>query len=253
MPGGGVWSGSSVIDDCDAVLVRMVPPGSLERVIARVDVLHRLELLGPPVINSARAIESCVDKYLALARIEAAGLPVPPTFSGESARDALAAFHELGGDCIVKPLFGSEGRGLVRVSDPELAGRVFRAIEAIQGVLYVQKVIDHGGFDYRYFVISGRVSAAMRRHARAGDWRTNLAQGGRGESIAPSRALTDLAVRAAAATGAVVAGVDLIVESGSGRPFVLEVNAVPGWRGLAEASGIDVAREILAWIKDCAK
>jgi glutathione synthase/RimK-type ligase-like ATP-grasp enzyme len=85
------------------------------------DVLHRLEARGVPVLNPARALEVCVDKYLATARLEAAELPVPPTAVCQDADSALEAFAALGGDVVVKPLFGSEGRGMVRISDPELA------------------------------------------------------------------------------------------------------------------------------------
>ena len=81
---------------------------------------------------------------------------------------------------VIKPLFGSEGRGMVRISDPETAWRVFRTLERVQAVLYLQRFIKHPGWDLRVFVIAGRVIAAMRRHAKD-DWRTNVAQGGRAE------------------------------------------------------------------------
>ena len=74
-------------------------------------------------------------------RLEAAGLPVPPTVVCQHADAALEAFDGLGGDVVVKPLFGAEGRGMVRVTDPELAWRTFRAIERMQAVLYVQQFI----------------------------------------------------------------------------------------------------------------
>ena len=113
----------------DAVIVRTMPPGSLEQVVFRMDVLHRLQARGVAVLNPPRALETCVDKYLASARLEAAGLPVPPTVVCQDADAALEAFAQLGGDVVVKPLFGSEGRGMVRVSDPELAWRTFRTLE----------------------------------------------------------------------------------------------------------------------------
>ena len=166
----------------DAVLVRTMPPGSLEQVVFRMDVLHRLQARGVAVLNPPAAIEACVDKYLASARLEAAGLRVPPTVVCQHADAALEAFAALGGDVVIKPLFGSEGRGMVRVSDPETAWRVFRTLERTQAVLYLQQFVRHAGWDLRAFVVGGRVLAAMRRHAR-GDWRTNVAQGGRAETI----------------------------------------------------------------------
>jgi RimK family alpha-L-glutamate ligase len=242
----GVNCGADALDGFDGVVVRTMPPGSLEQVVFRMDLLHRLHDGGVPVLNPPRAVEVCVDKYLAAVRLAAAGLPVPPTAACQRADDALAAFARLGGDVVVKPLFGSEGRGMVRVSDPDLAWRTFRTLERTQAVLYLQQFVHHPGWDLRALVLGGRVRAAMRRQARGG-WRTNVAQGGRAEAVKLSAADEELAVRAAAAVGAAVAGVDLL-PGPAGERYVLEVNAVPGWRALAPVSGVDVAREMLAFL-----
>src|SRR5207302_104916 len=113
-------------------------------------------------------------------------------------------------------------------------------------VLYLQRFVAHPGWDLRAFVLGGRVIAAMRRHANGG-WRTNVAQGGRVEPVQLSAAEEDLALRAADAVGAPVAGVDLL-PGPTGERFVIEVNAVPGWRALAPVSGVDVARETVAFL-----
>jgi ribosomal protein S6--L-glutamate ligase len=223
-----------------------MPPGSLEQVVFRMDVLGRLQASGVRVVNSPRALEMCVDKYLASACLEAAGLPVPPTIVCQDADTALQAFEQLGGDVIVKPLFGSEGRGMVRVSDPELAWRTFRTLERTQAVLYLQKLIHHPGWDLRVFVLDGKVLTAMRRHAHDG-WRTNIAQGGRGEMVTVTAEEERLALAAAKAVGADAAGVDLL-PCRDGGWYVLEVNAVPGWRALAPVTGIDVAEKIVRFV-----
>ena len=126
-----------------------MPPGSLEQVVFRMDVLHRAQAGGVRVLNPPAALETCIDKYLASARLEAAGLRVPATVVCQDADSAMTAFTDLGGDVVVKPLFGSEGRGIVRVSDAELAWRTFRAIERMQAVFYVQQFIHHPGWDLR--------------------------------------------------------------------------------------------------------
>src|SRR5205085_11323282 len=205
----------------DGVMVRTMPPGSLEQVVFRMDMLHRLQARGVAVLNPPAAVETCVDKYLASARLEAAGLLVPPTVVCQHADAALEAFTALGGDVIVKPLFGSEGRGMIRLTDPDLAWRTFRTLERLQCVLYVQQFIAHPGWDLRAFVLGGRVIAAMRRHARGG-WRTNVAQGGSAEAVRLSPVDEELALRAAAAVAAPVAGVDLL-PGPAGERYVVEV------------------------------
>jgi ribosomal protein S6--L-glutamate ligase len=241
----GVKAKANSLTDSDRILVRTMPPGSLEQVVFRMDVLHRLETNGVPVVNPPRALEICVDKYLASAKLEADGLPVPPTVVCQQADAALQAFTELGGDAVVKPLFGSEGRGMVRISDPDLAWRAFRTLERLQSVIYLQKFIAHPGWDLRVFVLAGRVIAAMRRQANGG-WRTNVAQGGKAQAICLSPGQEKLALQAASSVGALVAGIDLL-QGPAGEWYVLEVNAVPGWRALAPATGVDVAREIMAF------
>jgi len=238
-----VATGSGPLDSFDGILVRTMPPGSLEQVVFRMDLLQRLHVRGIRVLNPPRTLEVCVDKYLATARLDAAGLRVPPTIVSQNADAALEAFARLGGDVVVKPLFGSEGRGMVRVSDPELAWRTFRTLERTASVLYLQQFVCHPGWDLRVFVLGGRVLTAMRRHGRS-DWRTNVAQGGTGELVRLEADVEQLALRAATVVDAVVAGVDLL-PGPTGEWYVLEVNAVPGWRALAPVSGIDIATAIL--------
>jgi ribosomal protein S6--L-glutamate ligase len=233
----------------DGVLVRMMPPGTLEQVVFRMDALHRLSALGIPVLNPPRAVESAVDKYLALALLDGEGIPVPPTWVGESWSEALDAFEALGGDVVVKPLFGAEGRGLVRVSDRELARRTFTTLERLGAVLYVQRAVRHPGHDVRAFVLGDRVLGSFRRHAPAGEWRTNVAIGGRAEPCILDDEARSLAMRAARAVGANMAGVDLIHDLDRDRLVVLEVNAVPGWRALTRVTGVDVAAEILSSLR----
>jgi RimK family alpha-L-glutamate ligase len=242
----GVGTDSDSLAHFDGILVRTMPPGSLEQVIFRMDMLHRLDDSGIPVLNPPRAVEICVDKYLTTARLAAAGLLVPPTRVCQDADAALEAFAALGGDVILKPLFGSEGRGMMRIADPDLAWRTFRTVERLQSVLYLQQTIAHPGWDLRAFVIGGEVVAAMRRRSNDG-WRTNVAQGGAAEAVQLTAEEVNLAVRAAEAVGVPVAGVDLL-PGPAGEMYILEVNAVPGWRALAPLTGVDIAAELLRYL-----
>ncbi|VTS04122.1 ATP-grasp domain-containing protein [Tuwongella immobilis] len=228
----------------DAIIVRTMPPGSLEQVVVRMDMLHVAESLGIPVLNPARSLEICIDKYLACIRMLHHGLRVPSTLVAQRSDEAMIAFEQLGSDVIVKPLFGSEGRGMMRISDPDLAWRTFRAIERTQSILYLQEFIPNPGWDLRIFLIGETVVGAMRRYARAG-WRTNVAQGGEPIAVVPEPEAVELAKQAAQAVGTWVAGVDLLPD-GQGGWYLLEVNAVPGWRALAPTCGVDVASAILA-------
>jgi RimK family alpha-L-glutamate ligase len=133
---------------------------------------------------------------------------------------------------------------MVRMSDPDVAFRVVRALEQTRAVFYVQRAVDHDGRDVRVFVVGGRVLGAIQRHASNGDWRTNVSRGGSVRPFELPPAWEQLALRAAAAIDADYAGVDLL-PSRDGTVFVLEVNGIPGWRGLQQATGLDVAGVIV--------
>ena len=239
--------GAEDLLDYDAVIVRTMPPGSLEQVVFRMDLLHQLVEAGVQVLNPPRSLECAVDKYLTTARLARAGLPVPETIVCEGFEEALAAFHTLGGDVVVKPLFGSEGRGIVRVSDPDLAHRVFRTLERIDSVLYLQRFVRHPGYDIRVLILGGQVLGSMKRISDT-DFRTNVSRDARTEVHTPTAIEIDYAQRAVVCTGATLAGVDLLYDE-NGKLFVIEVNAVPGWQAFARTTGIDVAQRVIEWIE----
>jgi RimK family alpha-L-glutamate ligase len=241
-----VTCGQSRLNDVDAVIVRTMPPGSLEQVVFRMDALARLEAAGTVVLNPPKAIEAAVDKYLTTARLAAAGLTIPRTIVCQTADAAMEAMAELGGDIVLKPLFGAEGRGITRLNDEALALRAFKMLEQLGAVLYLQEFVTHEGADLRLLVLGQRVLGMRRRNPL--DWRTNVSRGATAEPLEVTPELADLAHRAAAAVGAPLAGVDLL-PGADGRLYAIEVNAVPGWQALARALKLDVARLVLEFVE----
>lgn len=237
--------------DADVVLARIIPGGSLEQLIYRVDALHWIENRGVRVVNSPRAIERSVDKFYTTTLLHDAGLLVPETVVCERVEDAMAAVRAMR-DVVIKPIFGSLGHGMVRVSDPETALRVVRALDQIKSVYYVQRAIDHDGRDLRIFIVGGRVLGAIERRAPAGEWRTNVAIGGSATAVVVSPEIERIAIAAAAAVGADYAGVD-VLPADDGSLYVLEVNGIPGWQGLQQATGIDVATAIVEHVEKCVR
>jgi len=234
----------NLLKDFSALLVRPIGRGSLEEIIFRMDLLHRLERLGMLIINPPLSIERSVDKYHALTLLEEHGLPVPRTAVTESQEEALKAFHELGGDVVIKPVFGSRGIGSTRISDPDVATRVFRAVSFYHGIIYLQEFVPHGFSDIRAFVVGDRVIAAMHRVAET--WKTNISLGARPVSIELDEGLENLAVRAAKTIGCRVAGVDIL--EGPKGPVIVELNSQPGWRGLQSVTIINIADEIVQYV-----
>ena len=244
--GHGCRCGDMLLDQLDAILVRTMPPGSLEQVVFRMDLLARLEANGVRVVNSPRSVECAVDKYLTSARMHEAGLRIPATWTGQTAVEAQVAFEQLGGDVVIKPLFGGEGRGLTRVSDPDLAHRAFRMLEQLQSVIYLQQFVPHEGADIRILLVGHEVYSMRRRNPL--DWRSNVSRGATAEAYAPSDEEVAIARLAAKVVGADVAGVDLLPGC-DGPLYAIEVNAVPGWQAISRATGVDIAARVVAMLE----
>lgn len=241
------------LDEARAVMVRGMPGGipagdRLEPVVLRMDVLARLAARGVAVVNSPRGLEAAIDKYLAAARLAAAGVPVPRCHAVQGRAAAERAWHDLGGDCVLKPIFGSRGRGVTRICEP---GGLDRPDATAETIFLLQEFVPHGGWDVRILTVGDR-AFAMRRRAAAGDWRTNISLGGLAEPFDPPPAWIDLAIRAARCLETEVAGVDLLPAT-DGRVLVLEVNGVPGWRALEEATGEDVTGAVAEYVVSAGK
>ena len=234
----------NIIEELPAIIIRPIGRGSLEEIIFRLDLLNRLERLGTLIINPPKSIERSVDKFYSLTLLEEAGIPVPRTIVTENPEEALRAFEELGGDVIVKPIFGSRGIGSTRVSDPEIATRIFRALAYNHDVIYIQEFIEHGFSDIRAFVIGNHVIASMKREAET--WKTNVSRGAKPKPIKLSQEIEDLAIKAAKTIGCKIAGID-ILESRDG-PLVIEINSQPGWRGLQTVTRVNIADEIVRYV-----
>jgi RimK family alpha-L-glutamate ligase len=237
-------SGIGVLEELDGLIIRPIGRGSLDEIVFRMDVLYRLQRLGFYVVNPPEAIEHCVDKYDILAILEENDIPVPHTAVTENTAEAVKAFHELGGDVVVKPLFGSRGIGSTRINDAEIASTAFRAITFHHGVIYLQEFVAHGFSDIRAFVVGNRIVAAMRRVAKG--WKTNYSQGARPEPLTLDKNMEDMAVKSAKLIQCKIAGVD-ILESPRG-PLVVEVNSQPGWRGLQTVTKANIADEIVNFV-----
>ena len=238
--------GDEALHELDLLLIRGLPRGSLEQVIFRVDALHLLaDTHGVRCINTPRALERTIDKAWCSALLAAAGVPTPATIVCERREDALLAFDTLGGDVLVKPMFGAMGSGIVRISDRDIAHRVFGALELERAVYYLQRTVaEPGRRDLRVLVVGGAVVAAMERVSDG--WRANIARGGQPRAVSLTSNQHELALAAAAAVGADVAGVDLLVDARDGEITVPEVNGIPGWQALQSVSEIDLTARVVA-------
>jgi [lysine-biosynthesis-protein LysW]--L-2-aminoadipate ligase len=205
---------------------------------------------GSVVLNRPEVIETCGDKLATSAVLAAAGVPTPRTVVAFGAEEALARCEELGYPVVLKPVVGSWGRMVSRLSDADAVAAVLEHKEVLGGpahrVIYLQEHVDKPGRDIRAFVVGDRVVAAIYRESE--HWITNTARG----AVASRRELdddvADLAGRAAAAVGGGILAVDL-VESERGL-LVLEVNHTMEFRNSIETTGVDIPAAIARHVLD---
>ncbi|MBN1538326.1 MAG: RimK family alpha-L-glutamate ligase [Anaerolineales bacterium] len=240
-----VSSVDTKLNELDLLLVRDVPGGSLEQIIYRMDALHQVEDQGVRVVNQPGAIEKMVDKYYTSSLLAGAGLPVPETIVTEQVEEAIRAFDWLGRDIVVKPLFGSQGVGMVRLTDREVAWRTFRALELGHYVFYLQQFIPHNNRDIRVFMIGNDCAAAMIR--QADDWKTNLSQGARPFPFEASAEIVEMCRKAAQVVGADYCGVDLLPGE-DGNIYLSEINSMLSWKGLQSVCTVDLADRLVAFL-----
>ena len=242
-PGGIVIPGFDTLPD--GVFVRSISAGTLEQITLRLGVLHALRELGVPVYNDARAIERSTDKSMTSFLLKHHGVPTPPTWVSESEPQARAhVMRETGAgrELVLKPLFGSQGKGLRRISgigDLPPAGDY-------NAVFYLQRFVDTGEgnwHDWRVFVVGHRAVAAMIRRGKT--WINNVAQGATCESAEVDPQLRILAEAASRALNMDYAGVDIIRDPASGTLSVVEVNSIPAWKGLQNVCGFSVAQALI--------
>ena len=248
------------IEDINTFLIRGLGLSTLNKSFFRMDVLHAMERGGITLVNGARATENALDKCLTSAILNGNGIPTPRTVIAEHVKHAMRAFDKLGGDVLVKPIYGSQGAGIFRLRDQGHAERMFLEMAQAGMIFYIQEFHPAGNpgdlelpddlaWDARVLVIDGTVIAAMIRHAMdANTWKANIHAGAAAIPRKPSEEEINLAVEAAGALGLEIAGVDLLFSAREQAWMVLEVNCCPGWTGLSRVSRANIPGAIASHI-----
>jgi [lysine-biosynthesis-protein LysW]--L-2-aminoadipate ligase len=207
--------------------------------------LRALRRWGVPTLNSAEAVWLCDDKAENSLALERAGIPTPRTLLAFDVESALAACEAVGYPAVLKPVTGSWGRLLARVNGPEQARSILEQKKDLgsfhHAIFYVQEYVAKPDRDIRAYVVGDHVLAASYRTAK--HWVTNAARGAESVPCPITPDIEDLALRACAAVGARLAGVDLI-ETPDGLE-VIEVNTGGEFKGLMSTTEVDIAGAIV--------
>ncbi len=216
-------------------------------------VLRQFEMMGVYPVNESVGISRSRDKLRSMQLLSRQGIGLPVTVFAHRTSDAKELLKIAGGaPVVIKLLEGTQGIGVVLGETPRAAESIIQAFGGVNTNILVQQFVkEANGEDIRCLVIGEKVVASMIRRGKKGEFRSNLHRGGTAESIKITPKERATAVKAAAAVGLNVCGVDLL-RSNDG-PVVMEVNSSPGLEGVENATGIDVAGKIVEFIEKNAK
>jgi ribosomal protein S6--L-glutamate ligase len=207
--------------------------------------LAQFELQGTRSLNAHAAVMASRDKLGALQRLASAGVPVPETMAIYDSIQIQDALDRVGGTpVILKLLKGTQGIGVIKAESVDQTRSTLETLWSLGETVFLQRYVsESSGRDVRAFVVGDTVVAAMLRQAQTGEFRSNLHRGGTSEPIRLSADQEEVALKATAALGLTMAGVDMLISERG--PLVIEVNASPGLEGIETTTGKDVARAII--------
>jgi ribosomal protein S6--L-glutamate ligase len=216
-------------------------------------VVRQFEQMGVFSANQARAIARSRDKLHCLQILSQQGIDLPLTGFAHANQDIDALIELVGGaPLVIKVLEGTQGVGVVLAETHQSAKSMIEAFRGLKTDILIQEFVEEAqGEDIRCLVVGGEIVAAMKRQSALGDFRANLHRGAQSCAVALSVAEANMAIRAAAAVGLAVAGVD-ILRTDHG-PVVIEVNSSPGLEGIEAATEIDVAGQIVDFVVTAVK
>jgi len=209
------------------------------------DLLDRLEVLrflagrGVRIFSPPQAIAGLLNRLACTMTLQLAGIPMPPTTITEDLALALEAVADFG-VAILKPLYSTKARGMLVLRPGQEAREALIAFQRQNPVFYLQQAINVGEQDLGVVFLGGEYLTTYARTRQAGAWNTTTASGGRYVPFDPPQEIIELARRAQEPFGLDFTCVDVALTDAG--PYVFEVSAFGGFRGIQEARGIDAAR-----------
>jgi len=244
------------LSSLDALCIKKVSGSYAPQMIDRLEMLRVAAARGVRCFSHPERILRLVDRLACSVTLADAGMPLPPTTITEDLAQALDAARSYG-RVVLKPLFTSKARGMALLDADALdAGELTQALAGFQAanpVLYIQQAVDLRGQDLGVCFLGGEYLGTYARRRQQGAapaggqtaWSTSTASGGRYAPFDPPREIIDLAHRAQAPFGLDFTCVDVALTAQG--PYIFEVSAFGGFRGLKHARGIDVAERFAAF------
>lgn len=240
-----VFYDGRILDDVDAVIPRI----GASVTFYGCAIVRQFEMMGLTLANGSQGILRSRDKLRSIQLLSREGCPVPKTAFARHTVDVNEVIKYVGGaPLVVKLVEGTQGLGVVLCETKKAAKSVIEAFYALEANILIQEFIEEAkGTDIRAFVVDGEVVGAMERKGPEGEFRSNLHRGGTARAVELDDDMRATAIKAAAAMGLNVAGVDMLPSKRG--PLIMEVNSSPGLEGIERATGVDIAGKIVQFME----
>ncbi len=240
---GRAMHGGEDITDYDALIIKKIGRDYSPDMLDRLEMLRFLNRRGLKIFSKPENIIRVLDRMSCTVSLKLGGIPVPPTVITEDINEALVAVKKFK-KAVFKPLYSTKARGMEIISDtPRAHDEIEKFKESGNTVMYVQKAIEIKDMDLGLVFVGGEYLSTYARVKQTDSWNTTTQSGGKYNIFNPSKAVIKLAEKAQAIFGLDFTCVD-VVETDDG-PYVFEVSAFGGFRGVYESSGIEAAEVYL--------
>ena len=217
----------------------------LQRCVSYYRSLHStaaLEGKGVNVINCLNTSIFAGNKLFTHMLLQKQGIPTPFSTVAFSEEAALEALEKNGYPMVLKPTVGSWGRMIALLKDRDSAEGIMESRERmypIYQVYYLEEFVQRPPRDIRAIMIGDKVVAAIYRYSGDGQWKTNMALGGRAEVCKVTKELEDICIKAKNAVFGDIVGVDLMESKEKGL-VVHEVNNTTEYKNTVRVTGVDI-------------
>ena len=247
LPSGRLFFEDIDLATFDSLIIKKIGSRYSPDLLDRLEILRHLEGRGVHIFSSPSAILRVLDRLSCTITMQLANIPMPPTTITESVDQALTAL-EMYGEAVFKPLYTSKARGMFILENGPDARAAIEQYRTENPIMYIQKTIELGDLDLGIAFLGGEYLTTYARCKTNGAWNTTTESGGKYRPYEPSPEIIELAHKAQAQFDLDFTCVDVAITDDG--PYVFEVSAFGGFRGIQETSGIDAAQRYVEYVME---
>lgn len=242
---GKAWFEGVDISALDAVMIKKIGARYSPDLLDRLEMLRFLAARGLRIFSPPSNIMRVLDRLSCTVTLRLAGLPLPPTTVTEDVDEAMKTLDTYG-EAVFKPLYTSKARGMVVLEEGPHAKARIEAYREENPIMYIQKKIDLQGKDLGIAFLGGRYLTTYARCKQNDSWNTSTASGAKYAAFDPPEDTIEIARKAQALFGLDFTCVDVALTDAG--PYVFEVSAFGGFRGIQVARDMNPAKDFVRYV-----